>query len=369
MENDDGSGVGGRLGERIRNAGSGERARANLVDGGSGNDGGANLALPSFRISRDPALLQNASDGGNNGRRKKDKKVWKQKTVTAVNRGVKDNELVATALRDMEAQVKGSLDALKELRLEKKEKESEEKKLDDPPPVIHLSEGETQELQRRFGFTIGGVEKRYERFVFPLILFILTFGMKYVLRGRVHLPPNLVPEDWYPIVDLLFIMVCWMLISKMLACLVTWCLPTGWNVFETIEERYSFHGKYDHSVDKDLRPDVFALGDKKHNDPLCFVIKCEVRDQKTRKMITTYRIISGELLSQVVNSKNCSLTCTDRTVFTKLTQAVSTCHSINLSRYISVKDVQIVQNNTAIIAFAMHRKQLEDMRGDRKSVV
>jgi hypothetical protein len=130
-----------------------------------------------------------------------------------------------------------------------------------------------------------------------------------------------------------------------------------------VVEKYRFVRFADHT-DRDERADAISLGELKHEKPQLAFVRCQTRrmDWLSRyfwtRWYTTDLVVSLELISQANTAGVSSLTCTDDVVFQKIVHAIRSTHSVNYSRYSGLIGVDIPQNS-AVLAFALHRKMLE----------
>jgi len=300
--------------------------------------------------------------------KRKQKRQWKVKRVVHGARSGKDNLLVASSLSDAESKVRGDLDALKELVTEIKHGDdspkspppSDKKEKEPSGPVQHDVET-MRKLKEKFSFDIHETSDFGRSWILTALLFWLTYMTMYHIRPFFKFSLGLGEIDIH--LNILLGMGLRLVVSRSITIVLFFLLPTWLTRGRRISEKYRFLRSLKAHDELDLRADTISLGKLKHKRAEFMEVSCFVRKPYLywfTRWTQTDIIVSAELLSQLNTANNANLTCDNETVFQKIYHSAKSIHSVNISRYATLENINIVQN-TAVLAYAMHRKMLEQL--------
>lgn len=284
-------------------------------------------------------------------------------------RGAAKNSMIERSLRDAEARVGGAIDCLKAQIEEIRDGGGNPGKnspggVEDPPEPADLTDHEFLAYLHHFGFDIHAKWEHFQTWMFWSLCVVVGIVLRVQSNGFFHLPHAVRTE--HPYLDALFVMVVWGFINKMVSRLAYATLPSWVTTGKVLVERYSLINPIADVADwsKDHRADVKSTGKLLHKNPRLFTVRCETRKLLSSGLASrwhsTERLVSYEMLCQLAVSKNCDLTLHEDVVFAKIHASANRLGSVNDPRYLSGVNYTVAQN-TAVLAFALHRRMLEEM--------
>jgi hypothetical protein len=310
--------------------------------------------------------VENNPGPGRDSNGNKPKKVWKPRGG-AVTRSGRDHAAIAKQLKDSVDEIKGSLDAMRELG---------KKPVDKPEPKVeierfHLDYTSRTRLINKMGFDLHdfnmGLGLTLVHKVLLLSWTLCTIGYLYnqdllsrsiaVLMAPLFVLSHI--HAHYFCLWMILLSGCVMAIyfsvrKYLILTRESHSVVEKWRVVEAIKLD-------DHPENENVRADGISLGEIKHFDPQFVTITSETFDYTWGFFRKTTQIVSLELLAQIIVPSNYLLTVEEDIIFEKMQQTVKTLNSVNYSRFLAVGGDNVAQW-TLLMAFAMYKKMKEDMR-------
>lgn len=296
------------------------------------------------------------------------RKEWKPRggSGTRDSRGIVG---VAASMTKTMDEIKGSLDALKEIKKDPIVPKKEEEKM----PVYHADCHTKDVMKAKLNFDLHDFDMGFGiLLVHKILLWLWTLCFLCYLFQKDKLvsfitiileiigwPLALVYVTdlclWLVLTSGVLLAVYFLLRKHFLLLQEARSVVEKWRLVETITS-ISIN-----PIDLDGRADGISMGALKHFDPIFATVEVETYDYTYGFFRKEQKMVSLELLAQILIPANIKLTADDKTVFAKMQQTVSTLNSLNYNKYLAVS-CEYVPQNTLVLAFAMFRHMKEGLR-------
>jgi hypothetical protein len=304
--------------------------------------GGGKKDLPDYSSDGDSESSSRPESRSSNGSSTK----GNQRRPRRQPKAAKNAGLVAAAVTEMQHELEGTKDALKEVVSQQAQERADKEALAAKEAkaaaqaIKDASEQAQRDARRR---AIEGLRFDWEKIgcwceaslrqklaiiILPaVILFGTTLGLTLTAPWMLF---SLVPTFHY--VDLFFF-IAFVIYCVHIYCVFNMRLPCN----------VKFLRWHTHDASTDMRADSLSLGQLKHDDALLCWVEYDYSEQQGLidrvwyllglvKSCRSSRLVSAELLTQIMTLSNTDVRLSDDQVWERLTQSARNCHSVNISR-------------------------------------